>query len=59
MTNRMRPSALMQAGMRPAANRPAIDKLATTPMSMKSVDGGIKVDVAPAAARSAAANPAG
>ena len=46
----IKPMALMIAGMTPAANRPAIDMLATTPMMMRSMVGGTKVAVAPAAA---------
>jgi hypothetical protein len=43
----------MTAGTTPAANRPAIEMLATTPMRMRSMVGGIRVAVAPAAAISA------
>ena len=49
-TTMIKPMALMIAGMTPAANRPAIDILATTPMMMRSMVGGTRVAVAPAAA---------
>ena len=42
-----------------AANRPAIEMLATTPMRIRSMVGGMRVAVAPAEASSAVENGSG